>query len=314
MKRYGLFRVTIASFFVVAAIIWGSTFVAQARADGKRPLGIVSAFQDEHALIKDAMENEGKVRVVEEGQWTFHVGRLHGVKVVAFYCGMGKVNAAAGTELLIQRFDVAGIVFSGIAGGVAEFTAIGDITISSKAAHHDFGTVIPIGGLPNVDYPETTDLDRGFVPEGVPIYKGGVEERKTFFEAAPDLINLAVKASEEIVFEPVPGTDRLPVVRVGVIVTGEQFIASTQKVEWLYRVFEALSTEMEGAAVAQVAFIHDIPWVIIRTNSDRADDIAEDIEKEFWQYAAETSSKLVGKMVELSAQEMKSLLSQSVVH
>ena len=121
------------------------------------------------------------------------------------------------------------------------------------------------------------------------------------------------QASEEIVFEPVPGTDRLPVVRVGVIVTGDQLITSTQKVEWLYRVFEALSTEMEGAAVAQVAHIHDIPWVIIRTDSDRADDLAGDITEELWQYAAETSAKLVVKMIELLAEEKKALLSQFVV-
>jgi adenosylhomocysteine nucleosidase len=294
MKRYGPFRVTIAFLFVVAAVTLGFTFCAHAY--GKRPIGIVSALSGELAPIR-----------------AFHVGRLHGVNVVAFYCGEGKVNAAAGTELLIQRFDVGGIVFSGISGGVAEFTDIGDITISSEAAHHDYGTVIPIGGMPDVDYPETTDLDRGFVPMGVPIYKRGVVELKTFFEAGSDLINLALQASEELEFEPVPGTDRLPDVRVGVIVTGDQFIASTQKGEWLYRVFEALSTEMEGAAVAQVAYIHDIPWVIIRTNSDHADDLAGAITAELWQYAAETSAKLVVKMVELLAEEKKAIPVQFVV-
>jgi adenosylhomocysteine nucleosidase len=305
MKRYKLFSVTIAFFSVVASVTLGFTLVAQAGAYGKRPLGIVSALSDELALIRDAMENEGKVRVVEEGQWTFYVGRLHDVKVVTFFCGEGKVNAAAGTELLIQRFDVRGIVFSGVSGGVAEFTDIGDITISSEAAHHDYGTVIPIGGLPDVNYPEITDLDRGFVPMGVPIYKGGVMERKTFFEAEPDFIDFALQASEEIVFEPIPGTDRLPVVSVGIIMTGDQFIASTHKSEWLFQAFSVLSTEMEGAAVAQVAYIHDIPWVIIRTNSDLADDLSGDITNELWQYATETSAKLVVKMVELLAEEKK---------
>jgi adenosylhomocysteine nucleosidase len=308
VKRYGLIGVTIASLFIVAAVSLGFIFVSQVRADGKRPLGIISALSDELALIRDAMENEGKVRVVEEGQWAFHVGRLHGEKVVAFYCGMGKVNAAAGTQLLIQRFDVGGIVFSGVSGGVAKFTNIGDITISSEAAHHDYGTMIPIGGLPDVEYPETADLERGFVPAAVPIYKGGVMEHKAFFEAEPDFINLALKAGEELELEPVPGTNRLPVVRVGVIVTGDQFIASTRKGEWLDKVFGALATEMEGAAVAQVAYIHDIPWVIIRTNSDNADDAAGDITEDLFQYTAETSAKLVVKMVELLAEEKKVLL------
>jgi len=305
-SHYRLLGLSITSVIILAAIVAGFASAGDAPPKyGERPLAIVSAFAGELNLIKEAMESEGKVRAVEEGQWTFYVGRLHGVKVVAFYSGVGKVNAAAGTELLIQRFNPWAIIFSGISGGVAEFTDIGDITVSSKVAHHDYGTVILIGGLPGVEYPETADLQRGFVPGPVPTYKGGVVKRITFFEADPCLIDLALRSSEEIEFEPVPGTDRLPVVRMGVIVTGDQFIASTQKVEWLYQVFGALSTEMEGAAVAQVAYIHDVPWVIIRTNSDRADDVAAEIIKEFWQYAAETSAKLVIKMVELWSEEKK---------
>ena len=313
--HYRLLGLSITCVIIVAAIVAGLASASDAPPKyGEKPLAIVSAFSGELTLIKEAMESEGKVRVVEEGQWTFYVGRLQGVKVVAFYSGVGKVNAAAGTELLIQRFNVRAIIFSGISGGVAEFTDIGDITISSKVAHHDYGMVIPIGGLKRVEYPETADLDRGFVPGPVPTYKEGIVKRITFFEAHPDLIDLALRSSREIEFEPVPGTDRLPAVRVGVIVTGDQFIASTQKVEWLYQVFGALSTEMEGAAVAQVAYIHDMPWVIIRTNSDRADDIAEEIIIEFWEYAAETSAKLVIKMVELWAEETLSQVAVPVIY
>jgi adenosylhomocysteine nucleosidase len=266
----------------------------------EKPIAIISAFPGELTKIIEAMEVEKNITIA---QWTFHLGKIHGVNVVAFFCGVGKVNTAAGTELLIQQFNPRFIIFSGISGGVAPFTDIGDITISEVVAQHDYGLVVPIGGLKNVQYPEEAELERGFVPQGVPIYKFGNTTRIKFFKANPDLIKLALKATEELTFENVPGTTRKPVIRVGVIVTGDQFITSTEKVDWLYKTFNALSTEMEGGAMAQVAYIHNIPWVIIRTNSDRADEIAVEIIKEFWQYAANNSANIVIKMIELFSKE-----------
>jgi adenosylhomocysteine nucleosidase len=301
-RRLLLLAATFALFITLLMPVTPLTAFASPGDD--RPIGIISAFKGELEKIVEAMDVQ---EVVEIGQWTFYIGEIKGVKVVVFYCGVGKVNAAAGTELLIQRFNPRFIIFSGIAGGVARFTNIGDITISFDVAQHDYGKVVPIGGLEGVEYPEDAELARGFVPAGVPIYKGGEVKRVTYFRADPGLIELARKASSSIVFDPVPGTNRTPVVRVGTIVTGDQFIASSEKVEWLYKVYGALSTEMEGGAVAQVAYIHDIPWVIIRTNSDRADDVAEAIIVEFWQYAAENSAKIVVKMVELWGTEQNRL-------
>lgn len=266
----------------------------------EKPIAIISAFPGELTKIIEAMEIEKNITIA---QWTFYLGKIHGVNVVAFFCGVGKVNTAAGTELLIQQFNPHFIIFSGISGGVAPFTDIGDITISEAVAQHDYGLVVPIGGLKGVQYPEEAELERGFVPQGVPIYKFGNTTRVKLFKANSDLIKLALKATEELTFDNIPGTTRKPTIRVGVIVTGDQFIASTEKVDWLYKTFNALSTEMEGGAMAQVAYIHDIPWVIIRTNSDRADEIAVEIIKEFWQYAAENSARIVIKMIELLSKE-----------
>lgn len=266
----------------------------------EKPIAIISAFPGELTKIVEAMEVEKNITIA---QWTFHLGKIHGVSVVAFFCGVGKVNTAAGTELLIQQFNPRFIIFSGISGGVAPFTDIGDITISEAVAQHDYGLVVPIGGLKDVQYPEEAELERGFVFQGVPVYKFGNTTRVKFFKASSDLIKLALKATEELTFDNIPGTTRKPAIRVGVIVTGDQFIASTEKVDWLYKTFNALSTEMEGGAMAQIAYIHDIPWVIIRTNSDRADEIAVEIIKEFWQYAAENSAKIVIKMIELLSKE-----------
>jgi len=270
----------------------------------ERPIAVITAFPGELDLIVKEMNKTGKVEVIKIGSWTFFYGTLYGKKVVAFFSGIGKTNAAAGTELCIARFNPKAIIFTGIAGGVPEFADIGDITISTAVAHHDYGRVIPPGGLPGVEYPETADLIRGFVPRGVPIFKDGKKLRIVFFNASTELVDLALKAAKEIDFGVVPGTNRTPVVRTGIIVTGDQFIASTQKCEWLYKVFNALATEMEGASVAQVAYMHNIPWVIIRCHSDRADDIAEKIIKEFWRYAAVNAAKLTLKMVELWPESM----------
>jgi len=174
------------------------------------------------------------------------------------------------------------------------------VTVSSAVLHHDYGTVVPVGGLPGVAYPATADLERGFVPSSFPLPNG---VRVYMFNATPWLVSLALNASKTIDFGIVPGTNRTPVVRVGVIVTGDQFIASSQKCDWLYRVFGALATEMEGAAVAQVAYVNNVPWVVIRCHSDRADEVAQVIIKEFWQYVAENSAKIVLNMIEMWPQD-----------
>ena len=264
--------------------------------DITRPIGLVTAFAGELFFIK---ENMNEVKETRIGQWTFYEGKIHGREVLAFFCGVGKVNAAAGTAVMIQSFQPRAIIFSGIAGGVPDFCEIGDMTISSRVVQHDYGRVIPIGEVPDGTYPETTDLVRGFMPGGVPIYKTGRDERVKFLEADDGLIELAWNASQEILFENIPGTDRIPTVRIGTIATGDQFIASTQKCEWLYDTFQAYATEMEGGAVAQIAYVYDIPWVIIRTHSDRADDVATEIVEEFWGYAAQTSARTTLKMIEL---------------
>lgn len=149
-------------------------------------------------------------------------------------------------------------------------------------------------------YPDTADLERGFVPNAVPLPQGA---RVYMFNATSWLISLALNASKMVDFGVVPGINKAPAIRVGVIVTGDQFIASTQKCEWLYHSFNALATEMEGAAVAQVAYLNGVPWVIVRCHSDRADDIAQEIIAAFWQYAAENSAKIVLKMLEIWPQD-----------
>jgi len=263
---------------------------------GERPIAIISAFRGELNFLVNELNATGALKALRIGPWVFYYGEFQGKKIVLFYSGVGKTNAAAATELCILKFRPKAIIFSGIAGGVPEFADVGDITISEAVIHHDYGIVMPIGGMPGTSYPETADLERGFMPRSVPLPNGS---RVIMFNASQWLVSLAVNASRMIDFGKVPGTNRTPVVRVGIIVTGDQFIASTQKCEWLYNTFKALATEMEGASVAQVAYVNNVPWVIIRCHSDRADDVAEKIIAEFWQYAAENSAKLVLKMLEM---------------
>ncbi len=262
----------------------------------KAPIGIISAIPEELKLMRDSLVTVDEVKV---GPWQFWEGTWKGKRVVLTVGGVGKVNAAVVTNLLVDHFHPRAIIFSGIAGGVPDSAQIGDITISSQAVEHDFGAIVPVGGVEGRAYPGNSDLTRGFVPSPVPVMKGSTMVGITYFRADSLLIELAKRASEEVKLPPIPQLNRIPQVRVGVVATGDQFIASSQKCRWLYQSFHALSTEMEGGAVAQVATTYGVPWVLIRCNSDRADEEAHQVIKEFGTYAARNSASIVLKLIEL---------------
>lgn len=262
----------------------------------RQPIGVISAMQEELKLMKDSLTTVEEVKL---GPWEFCEGEWKGKKVVLTVGGVGKVNAAVVANLLIDHYHPRAIIFSGIAGGVPDSVQVGDITISSRAAEHDFGVVVPVGGVGGKTYPGNSDLSRGFVPSPVPVMRGTTMVGITYFQADSLLIEFAKRASQEVRLPQVPELNRSPRVRVGVVVSGDQFIASSQKCRWLHQSFGALSTEMEGGAVAQVATSYGVPWVLIRCNSDRADERAHQVIKEFGNYAARNSALIVLKLIEL---------------
>jgi adenosylhomocysteine nucleosidase len=216
----------------------------------KKPIGLLAVGHESRPLLAK-MQVETKTR---HAMATFYQGSYRGKKVVLVKMAMGKVNAAMAVQALIDLFDAAPLILSGTAGAVAPEVEIGDIVIGSKVIPHDAGVYLS---------------DFKFC--GVMASDGqGRQGWMRAFQADPHLVQAALSAGENLLW-PRGSKRRIPAVRAGTIVTGDQVIFSQEKKEWLHRTFEALAVEMEGAAVAQVAAANGRPWLVVRAISDQAD-------------------------------------------
>jgi adenosylhomocysteine nucleosidase len=247
---------------------------------------ILGAFEREVTLLEDRLTERLEHQI--EGI-RFVAGKLNGRNVVVVWTGIGKVNAAMTTTLLIEHFKPKHIIFTGIAGAVNPELRPGDIVIAEKTAHHDMGTVWP----------------EGLFVKGVKNRLDGIEN-PVFFPTDEMLVTLAQQAAERIDMqriETVAG-QRKPKIITGVIVTGDSFIASTEKCAELRKKLEADAVEMEGAAVAQICYQRQIDHLVIRSISDSADEGAVFDKQMFYILAAKNSSDLVAEMINLLGSEL----------
>ncbi len=242
---------------------------------------VLGAFKAEIALLEDELR-EPQERVIEGIR--FVRGKLRGQDVVTAWTGIGKVNAAMTTTLLVEHYKPTEVIFTGIAGGVNPELRPGDIVIAYKTAYHDMGTIWP----------------EGLFFKGVKNRLTG-EENPVFFQADRRLLESAERAAERAGFRRIPtmGGEREPRVIKGVVVTGDSFVASEEKSRQLRERLEADAVEMEGAAVAQICYQRQIPHIIIRSISDRADEGAVVDKQTFYILAAENSSALVSELIGL---------------
>lgn len=239
--------------------------------------GLLGAFGAEVTLVKQSLH--APETVVVEGV-TFTTGKLGNQSVVVAETGIGKVNAALTTTLLIAHFHPDRVLFTGIAGGVNPSLQPGDIVIASQTVHHDYKT-ITFDQKPTI---QTRSLS------GQP--------NPAYFPADSLLLRRAQTVARSLTFDPIPLTTRPPTVVTGVVATGDQFISSSQKVAQLRADFNAEATEMEGAAVAQVCRELHVPLLVIRSLSDKADDNARRDMLSFYQTAARNSARLVMAIVQ----------------
>jgi len=258
------------------------------RTENQPVTAILGAFMAEVALLEDQLSDRQE-RQVEGIKFTD--GKMNGRPVVIAWTGIGKVNAAMTTTLLIEHFKPAEVIFTGIAGAVNPDLHPGDIVIAHKTAHHDMGTVWPEG-----------------------LFFVGVKNRLTgmenpvFFPADEKLLELAQRAAGKVglrKIETVEGKREPRIIR-GVVVTGDAFIASDKKCEELRKRLDADAVEMEGAAVAQICYQRDIPHLVIRSISDKADEGAVADKQMFYILAARNSSDLVSEMMRLAADGQRS--------
>lgn len=226
-------------------------------------IGIIGAMELEVEALKAAMTVSG---IVKKANMEFYEGTLNGAAVVVVRSGIGKVNAALCTQILADLFEVTHIINTGVAGSLNASLDIGDILISRDALHHDMDVTI-----------------FGYQPGEVP--QIGVRE----FVADERLTTLAKTACEKV------NPDIHAV--IGRVASGDQFISGNEIKEKLIREFQGDCAEMEGASIAHGAYLNNIPFVIIRAISDKADNSAEMDYPQFEAAAAKHSAALVEELV-----------------
>ena len=205
-------------------------------------LGIIGAMDVEVATLKTVM-TEKKETVVAGS--VYCEGLLEGLPVVVVQCGVGKVNAAMCAQILCSCFHVTHVVNTGIAGSLDAELDICDFVISRDAVYHDFDCHV---------------LNDAYVVGQVP----GLAVRK--FPADEKLTELAFAAADSVN----PGH-----AKIGTVASGDRFVCKKEQKAQIVADTGALCTEMEGAAIAHVAWRNGVPFVVLRAISDKADDSAE---------------------------------------
>jgi len=224
-------------------------------------IGIMAALHDEIAELIGFMAHHGQSEIRHIGRRDFYVGQLDGHDCVVVLAGIGKVAAAGTAATLIQQFGVSHIVFAGLAGGLAGHVRVGDVVIADRLVHHDMDAR-PL--FPRYEVPLTGMTEFRVSATLVAQLQAACQD---FFEHH---ISNRISAQDMERF----GLER-PQAHVGMIVSGDQFIGSKQTAATLRdELPQACAVEMEGAAVAQICYDHDVPCAIIRTISDRAEDTA----------------------------------------
>ncbi len=225
-------------------------------------LGIIGAMDEEVAKLKEHMTD---VAITTKASMDFYKGKLNGKEVVVVRSGIGKVNAAICTQILADDFAVDAVINTGIAGSLRNEINIGDIVLSTDTLEHDMEATAfgyPVGQIPRMD---------------------------TFsFKADEKLIELAKTCCAKVNPEIQIFTGR--------VVSGDQFISNREKKNWLIETFDGCCTEMEGAAIAHCAYLNNIPFLIIRAISDKADDSTQMDYPAFEAMAIEHSVKLMLEM------------------
>ncbi|HJV17997.1 MAG TPA: 5'-methylthioadenosine/S-adenosylhomocysteine nucleosidase [Bacillales bacterium] len=226
-------------------------------------IAIIGAMEEEVTLLRENIEGK-KQEIVAGCEFTF--GKMHGKEVILLKSGIGKVNAAMSTTILLEKYKPDYIINTGSAGGFNPMLNVGDAVISSEVRHHDVD-VTAFG----YEYGQVPQLPAAFL-------------------ADEKLVAIAESAAKEI--------NEIQVVK-GAIATGDSFMNDPVRVDFIRTKFDNLkAVEMEAAAVAQVAHQFNVPFVIIRSLSDIAGKESDVSFDQFLDKAAVNSATLVMKMVD----------------
>lgn len=227
-------------------------------------VGIIGAMASEVALLKEQLSEAQVTRVAG---MEFCEGALGGTPVVVVQCGIGKVNAGICVQVLVDRFGVSHVINTGVAGSLDDRLDVGDLVVSTDCVWHDFD-VTPLGYRPG-EIPGVGTIN--FPADG------GLREATLAAAAqvAPDIHAYA-----------------------GRVVSGDQFIASAEQKNRITEGFGGMCCEMEGTAIAQAAWLNEVPFVVVRAISDKpgaADQVVD--YNTFEEKAARDCAAIVAHMV-----------------
>lgn len=225
-----------------------------------KKIGIIGAMEEEVEILKEELKLNKKFK---RAKMEFYVGKYLEKEVILVRSGIGKVNAALCTQVLISEFQVEAIINIGVAGAIYDELEVGDIVISEDVMEHDFDVTsfgkYKLGEIPRMD--------------------------ESIFAADESLVEIATKASNSEDIKHKTFTGR--------ILSGDIFVASAEKKEFLWNEFKGYCTEMEGAAIGHACYMNNIPFVIIRAMSDKADGTANISFNDFLKEAVNNSTQIV---------------------
>lgn len=227
-------------------------------------IGVIGAMEQEVSILKAALTN---LEETKKGGCTFFTGQLNGADIVLLQSGIGKVAAAVGTTILLSDYQPDVVINTGSAGGFESSLNLGDVVISTEVRHHDadvtaFGYEI-----------------------------GQMAGQPAAFAADQKLMDVAEQALAQM--------EDKHAVR-GLICTGDEFVCRPERQAVIRKNFPGvIAVEMEASAIAQTCHQFNTPFVVVRAISDVADKESPMSFEEFLPLAAQSSSEMVVKMVEL---------------
>lgn len=226
-------------------------------------IGIIAAMEEELELLLKNLQNCNEIHF---GKFKYYTGKINDTEVALLLCGIGKVNAAVGATLLIDKLEPDYLINTGVAGGFPDEVKVGDIVISSEVRHHDA---------------DATAFDYEF---------GQIPRMPAAFEADKELVDFASDVGLE--------NDSINVFQ-GPILSGDSFIHNPEQIDTIAARFpNIMAAEMEGAAIAQTSYLFNVPFVLIRSISDKVREVGStDIYKKFMEKAAKNSVKLVLELI-----------------
>ena len=223
-------------------------------------IGIMCAMREELEPILEKVEVQ---EIIEYGRNKYYLAKFKNLDLVLAYSKIGKVNAATTATILIEKFGAKKILFSGVAGAIDSDLKIGDLIIATKTTQHDVDLTV-------------FGYEPGFIPES-----------KVYFDCDEELNKIAKNVAKKLGIK----------LKEGIIASGDQFIHSKERKEWIAKTFNASAIEMEGGAVGCVTWTLNIPFFMLRSISDTAEEGAGVDFDEFLEESSRVSAKFLIEML-----------------